>query len=192
MGCEGAGACAMASHRRQENFSRTCWITFHCAGTASSVSLMFSPSFLKVPPQLGQVDGAACTMRSRGRCWGSGRRAGLSRSWSVIGALRRLDLGARPVLWGSFLKLAELQLELIEELGTALRRGAKLVAAHFRDGELEGFDLPSAGDHHRLQGDDVIRELRRIERHAQHDSGFAQISIGRASIIHGPSRAGHT
>ena len=29
MGCEGAGGWVMASHLRHENFSRTCWITFH-------------------------------------------------------------------------------------------------------------------------------------------------------------------
>ena len=28
-GCEGAGGCVIASQARQENFSRTCWITFH-------------------------------------------------------------------------------------------------------------------------------------------------------------------
>ena len=28
IGCEGAGGCVIASHVRQENFSRTCWITF--------------------------------------------------------------------------------------------------------------------------------------------------------------------
>jgi hypothetical protein len=29
IGCDGAGGCVIASQVRQENFSRTCWITFH-------------------------------------------------------------------------------------------------------------------------------------------------------------------
>ena len=32
------------SQSRQVNFSRTCWITFHCRGMTSSVSVMSSPS----------------------------------------------------------------------------------------------------------------------------------------------------
>src|SRR5436853_2819658 len=76
IGWEGAGAWVMASHLRQENFSRTCWITFHCAGTCSSVSVMSSPSLRRIPPQPAQAVGAGWITRSRGRCPGSGRRAG--------------------------------------------------------------------------------------------------------------------
>jgi hypothetical protein len=32
------------SHARQLNFSRTVWITFHCRGITSSVSVTSSPS----------------------------------------------------------------------------------------------------------------------------------------------------
>src|SRR5262245_25008249 len=32
IGCDGAGGCVIASQARQENFSRTCWITFHWRG----------------------------------------------------------------------------------------------------------------------------------------------------------------
>ena len=37
----------IASQARQENFSRTCWITFHWRGTSSSVSVTSSPSLRK-------------------------------------------------------------------------------------------------------------------------------------------------
>ena len=56
------------SHSRHENFSRTVWITFHCRGITSSVSVISSPSFDSfVDPQQGQLSGAAITTRSRGR-----------------------------------------------------------------------------------------------------------------------------
>ena len=64
----GAGGCVIFSHSRHENFSRTVWITFHCRGITSSVSVMSSPSFDSfAEPQQGQLSGAAMTMRSRGR-----------------------------------------------------------------------------------------------------------------------------
>jgi hypothetical protein len=65
---KGAGDCAIFSHSRQENFSRTVWTTFQRRGITSSVSVTSSPSFDSRPdPQQGQVSGAAITMRSRGR-----------------------------------------------------------------------------------------------------------------------------
>src|SRR5918911_1356390 len=51
----GAGGWVIASQRRQVNFSRTVWITFHCRGTTSSVSVMSSPSLASLPPQHGQA-----------------------------------------------------------------------------------------------------------------------------------------
>ena len=48
----------IVSQARQENFSRTCWITFHCRGMTSSVSVTSSPSLRSRPPQQGQADGA--------------------------------------------------------------------------------------------------------------------------------------
>ena len=48
---------------RPENFSRTCWITFHCRGTTSSVSVTSSPILRKVPPQHRQAEGAGYTIR---------------------------------------------------------------------------------------------------------------------------------
>ncbi len=42
---------------RQENFSRTCWMTNQLAGTRSSVSVMSSPSLCRRPAQHGHADG---------------------------------------------------------------------------------------------------------------------------------------
>ena len=55
MGCDGAGGWLIFSQARQENFSRTCWMTFHWRGTTSSVSVTSSPILRKFsPPQQGQ------------------------------------------------------------------------------------------------------------------------------------------
>src|SRR5512134_3148296 len=51
MGWNGAGGWAIFSHDRQVNFSRTVWITFHCRGITSSVSVTSSPSLTSLPPQ---------------------------------------------------------------------------------------------------------------------------------------------
>jgi hypothetical protein len=52
--CDGAGGWVIFSQDRHENFSRTCWITFHWRGTSSSVSVTSSPSLCRTPPQHGQ------------------------------------------------------------------------------------------------------------------------------------------
>jgi hypothetical protein len=71
----------IAPHRRQENLSRTVWITFHWRGTTSSVSVTSSPSFESfVDPQQRQLCGAATTIRSSSKCSGKGFRAGRLRS----------------------------------------------------------------------------------------------------------------
>ena len=70
----------IVSQARQVNFSRTVWTTFHWRGITSSVSVMSSPSFASLPPQAGHEHGAGTTIRSRGRCAGSGARTGLRRS----------------------------------------------------------------------------------------------------------------
>ena len=65
---ERRGGWVIVSQARHENFSRTVWITFHCRGITSSVSVMSSPSFDSfVEPQQGQLSGAGITTRSRGR-----------------------------------------------------------------------------------------------------------------------------
>ena len=93
----------------------------------------------------------------------------------------------RFVLGHALLELGKLQLQLIEELLATLGRGAERVALELGDRELQGLDLqpavarlPLGGDHHRLQRCNVVGQLRRIERHGQHDSCFAPISIGFA------------
>jgi hypothetical protein len=58
---------------RKENRSRTVWITFHCRGITSSVSVIVSPSLHSLSePQHGQFAGAGTTTRSRGRYPGKG------------------------------------------------------------------------------------------------------------------------
>src|SRR3954451_23978497 len=77
---KGAGACEIASQARQVNFSRTCWITFHCRGTTSSVSVTSSPSLASLlEPQHAQIVGPGTTTRSRGRSAGNGLREGFLR-----------------------------------------------------------------------------------------------------------------
>ena len=86
MAWNGAGGWVMRSQSRQANFSRTVWITFHCRGITSSVSVMSSPSFtIRPEPQHPQVIGASITTRSRGRCAGNGLRAGRRRSKARTG-----------------------------------------------------------------------------------------------------------
>ena len=75
----------MVSQARQENFSRTVWITFHCRGITSSVSVMSSPSLASLPPHDGHEHGAEMTTRSRGRCAASGARTGFFLSKLAIG-----------------------------------------------------------------------------------------------------------
>jgi hypothetical protein len=82
----GAGGWLIVSQVRHENFSRTVWITFHCRGTTSIVSVISSPNFdSRDDPQQGQLSGAAITMRSRGRWSGNGSREGRLRwnDWTV-------------------------------------------------------------------------------------------------------------
>jgi hypothetical protein len=134
----------MASHLRQENFSRTCWITFHCDGTNSSVSVTSSPSFRSAPPQQGQIDGAECTTRSRGRCSGSGRRARAaacprSRSPHAARAAseqRAADAEARATgleaeVRNSAAEIEDLKLTIAkmrrDKFGASSERGAKLL-----------------------------------------------------------------
>ena len=57
---EDAGASAIFSQSRHENFSRTVWITFQERGMTSNVSVTSSPSFeRRSPPQAGQEQGSA-------------------------------------------------------------------------------------------------------------------------------------
>ena len=81
-------------------------------------------------------------MRSRGKCAGSGRRAGLRRSNDgtviLLGcrhALRRGLLGLRRILF----QVGKLQLKLIEQRAT-LRGLSELLVPQLRDRELELLD----------------------------------------------------
>src|SRR3954471_21805246 len=58
IGWNGAGASVIASHARQDTFSRTCWTTNQLAGTRSRLSVTTSPSLRTRPPQHGQAAGA--------------------------------------------------------------------------------------------------------------------------------------
>ena len=82
MAWNGAGGWVIFSHDRQVNFSRTVWITFHCRGTTSSVSVI-------VFAELGQLAAAAR----------AGRRAGdhhaLARQMRRKGRAHRLLAGER-------------------------------------------------------------------------------------------------
>src|SRR5437763_9671421 len=80
----GAGGWVILSQSRHENFSRTVWITFHCRGMTSSVSVISSPSFESFDdPQQGQFSGAAITTRSRGKRSGNDLRDGRLR-WNGL------------------------------------------------------------------------------------------------------------
>jgi hypothetical protein len=105
MGWNGAGGWVMVSQVRQENRSRTVWMTFHLIGSISKVSVMSSPSLDSLPPQQGQAVGAGRTTRSRGRWAGRGARTGWPRAgWS--GRLPRSVLAASSALVASSLAAA--------------------------------------------------------------------------------------
>ena len=75
----GASACTMRSQHAQASFGRTCRITLNRAGTYSSISETSSPRCFSSPPQSGHAVCFGGYVRiSRGRCSGSGRRAGFA------------------------------------------------------------------------------------------------------------------
>src|SRR4029077_2474775 len=77
IGCDGAGASVIASQSRQENFSRTCSMTFQRRGSHSRVFDTTSPSLRsRLLPHLPHAQGAGSTIRSIGRLSGRGRRGG--------------------------------------------------------------------------------------------------------------------
>ncbi len=60
-----AGGCVIVSHSRHENFSHTVWITFHCRGMTSKVSVASSPNLDSVvEPQQGQRSGAGLSTKA--------------------------------------------------------------------------------------------------------------------------------
>ena len=125
------------SHARQVNFSRTVWITFHCRGITSSVSVI-------VLAELGQLAAAARAGGRRRRspraraadAPASGARTGLLR---VKRDARVVPLGRRSgglVLGGARFQLLELQLHLVEQLAAALGGCAVQLALQLGDQQL--------------------------------------------------------
>ena len=116
----GAGAWPMFSQARQVNFSRTCWITFHCRGTTSSVSVTSSPILAsRSEPQQAQAVGPGTMTRSRGRCSGNGLRPS-SCAWTNELSWRSRRLGHQRVLGRRGFELLELQFHLVEQALSAL------------------------------------------------------------------------
>lgn len=63
-----AGGWVIVSQSWHETSHALVWITFHCRGMISGVSVISSPSFDGFDePQQGQLSDAATTTRSRGR-----------------------------------------------------------------------------------------------------------------------------
>jgi hypothetical protein len=154
---------------RQLNFSRTVWITFHCRGTTSSVSVTSSPSFTSLPPQAGQAHGAGMTTRSR-QMPRQGRPHRPTAGKALDRRIGRSGLRHDRTPSRIRLQLLELQLQLVKHLATALGGLAVLIATELGDHQLQmrdhrrrargaGFgrgqllalppDQPSAGDGHR-------------------------------------------
>src|ERR687886_2068865 len=94
IGWKGAGGWVTVSQERQENRSRTVWMTFHRIGSTSSVSVTSSPSLDSLPPQQGQAAGPGRTTRSRGRWAGRGARPRWARGGGLGGG------GGTPLLGG--------------------------------------------------------------------------------------------
>jgi hypothetical protein len=94
------------------------------------------------------------------------------------GRWQRRDLIGCRVLCNLLLQLSQLQLQLIEQ-PRALRRSAELIMLQLGDGELQVLDLGvegtrtglgvmralRCGDQHGLERRNIVRKLRRIERH---------------------------
>ena len=124
MACEGAGGWVIVSQARQENFSRTCWMTFHCRGITSSVSVMSSPILRKVPPQHGQADGARIddpfAWQMVGQAAGAPARRRANDATVTISGRPRSRLGLRRVRF----QIGKLEFKLIEQAAT-LRRLAE-------------------------------------------------------------------
>ena len=137
-----AGGLVIFSHDRQVNFSRTVWITFHCRGTTSSVSVMVSPSLASCRRSTGRRSGRdhhplARQMRRKRRAHrlSAGERAhrrarGRCRGGFVLGRVRR-----------GFL---ELQFQLVEQLAAALGGMPVLLAPQLGDQQLQVRHIASA------------------------------------------------
>ena len=102
---------------------------------------MSSPSLDSLPPQQGQAVGDGRTTRSRGRWAGRGARTGWPRG-GLSGRRVRPSLSAALLRLGGILagggdQLAELELQLVDQLAATLGGGAVLVALEPGDQQLE-------------------------------------------------------
>jgi hypothetical protein len=165
------------SQVRQENFSRTVWITLYVRGTDSSVSVMLA--------QLAELAAAA---RAAGRRWRHHpltRQMRRQRPTHRLGARERAHGGRAGsrlrrgglILCGGGLHLLELHLELVQEFAAALGRGVEPVALEFGNEQLQvrhhrlgacnpGFQVPARrtlSQQRRLQRVHIIGQpVRRI------------------------------
>ena len=128
----------IVSQSRHENFSRTVWITFHCRGITSSVSVTSSPSFDSFfDPQQDSSPGRdhhalARQMVGEGL---AGRPPALERRDGLCP--RRRLLGRQFILGCRRFQLFELKLHLLQQPCLALRAGAIELAPQLLDLELE-------------------------------------------------------
>ena len=190
---KGAGAWLIFSQSRQVNFSRTCWITFHCRGITSSVSVMSSPSFAsRVPPQQAQEVGTEhdhpLPRQMLGKRLARGTRAAEGRDMARLG---RGLLGGELILARRALELLELQLQLVEKTRRPLRARPVDLALELLDrklqmrdqspvvrrlglgaGRIRLSDDPSValGDQRRLQGLDIVWKIMKASAHDQNQS----------------------
>jgi hypothetical protein len=113
MAWNGAGGWLILSQSRQVNFSRTVWITVHCRGMTSSLSVTSSPIFtMRADPQQVQAGGAATLKRDNG-CLGGHR------------------FGFGPVVTEIGLDVLKLHLQLLNQTGVAFGTVAILFTPEF-------------------------------------------------------------
>src|SRR5437016_1240822 len=133
----GAGAWLIFSQSRQVNFSRTCWITFHCRGITSRVSVMSSPNLRRRGlPQHRQTVGPGSITRSRGRCSGKGWRAGRLRikatTLVVLATARSAAISSRARLSHTAAAPALLNPRVSQSVAAPDQVRGRLSAGHLR------------------------------------------------------------
>src|SRR5438477_4489156 len=134
----GAGAWLIFSQSRQVNFSRTCWITFHCRGITSSVSVTSSPNFTQPRAAAAQAGGRSRLDHPLARLMlgeGLACRALAGKRHHIRG-LGHGALGGDLVLARRTLEFFERQLDLIEQPHRAFRALPVERARQLRDLQL--------------------------------------------------------
>ncbi len=172
----------MRSQSRQENFSRTCWMTFQLRGTTSRVSVTSSPSLdRRVPPQKVQAAGPGINDALAGQMVGERPSArALAGEACDVGDLGGGSLGSQLVLGRRGLQLLQLQFHLVQQAGGALGARAEAVAVELLDLQLEmgdqgqvagflrqgGGNVGACGQQGCLERVDVIRQGGKLGVHA--------------------------